>query len=167
MNKETLQNLIENGYSQRELATELNVSHSTIKYWLNKLELKTSKELFNKNNTDEKKCSRCKKDKNKKLFYNNCTFCKKCSHDYKIDKNRKRKISFINLFGGECKRCKLKLEDTIPSVFEFHHVDPKQKDPNIVGFVRKNINLTLEELKKCILVCANCHRVIHYEMNKI
>lgn len=50
------------------------------------------------------------------------------------------------------------------NALEFHHLDPLQKDFNI-----SNIKLTtfdkrtMEELDKCIMVCANCHREIHYQ----
>ncbi len=48
------------------------------------------------------------------------------------------------------------------AALEFHHVNPSEKLFEISrahsGFSLKEI---LEELKKCILVCANCHAEIH------
>ncbi|MBP9854147.1 MAG: hypothetical protein KBD53_04690 [Candidatus Omnitrophica bacterium] len=45
---------------------------------------------------------------------------------------------------------------------EFHHKDPSQKDFNISckGYTR-SWNKVRQELDKCVLVCANCHREIH------
>ena len=63
--------------------------------------------------------------------------------------------------GGKCENCNVKLEDLHPSVFEFHHINPLVKDVNfgsIKGWNWKRIEL---ELKKCKLLCANCHRMEH------
>ena len=46
---------------------------------------------------------------------------------------------------------------------DFHHLNPKEKDFNLSN---RNLNMDWdvikEELDKCILVCSNCHREIHY-----
>jgi hypothetical protein len=44
---------------------------------------------------------------------------------------------------------------------EFHHVDPEQKEISIVKAARQSWEKLVEELKKCILLCANCHREEH------
>ncbi len=43
---------------------------------------------------------------------------------------------------------------------EFHHLDPLQKDIQI-GSQRHLSSRVIEELSKCIVVCANCHKKIH------
>lgn len=45
---------------------------------------------------------------------------------------------------------------------EFHHLDPKQKDFNFGTNTNRSWEATRSEIQKCILVCANCHREIHY-----
>ena len=50
-------------------------------------------------------------------------------------------------------------------VLEFHHRDPGTKKENISkmvidGFGREKI---LKEIDKCDVLCANCHRILHYE----
>lgn len=45
---------------------------------------------------------------------------------------------------------------------DFHHLDEKIKDRNISKAKRDFCLKTLkEEIEKCIVVCANCHREIH------
>lgn len=48
------------------------------------------------------------------------------------------------------------------SVYDFHHLNPKEKD---FGFGDKTSTVKWDiiqiELDKCIMVCANCHRMIH------
>jgi hypothetical protein len=47
------------------------------------------------------------------------------------------------------------------SMLEFHHIDKKLKNFDI-GRVSYTIEKLLEEIRKCTVVCANCHRLIHY-----
>lgn len=65
---------------------------------------------------------------------------------------------------GECTSCHLKDH----RVLEFHHRNPSEKKFSIVQAVhnRYSLNTLKEEIKKCDLVCANCHRIIHYEDDK-
>jgi len=48
-------------------------------------------------------------------------------------------------------------------VLDFHHI--KGKDFTISEKVREGCSLDTikKEIEKCILVCANCHREIHYK----
>ena len=50
-----------------------------------------------------------------------------------------------------------------PEALEFHHIDPNTKDMSIGKAVRQwGTEKLKEEITKCIVVCANCHREIHY-----
>lgn len=44
---------------------------------------------------------------------------------------------------------------------DFHHRDPSQKDFNLADNRTSNVELMLQEIDKCVLVCSNCHRKIH------
>lgn len=44
---------------------------------------------------------------------------------------------------------------------DFHHVNPNEKDFNISGSHSRSWEKIELELKKCVLLCANCHREIH------
>lgn len=45
---------------------------------------------------------------------------------------------------------------------DFHHVDPTKKEQDIPDLVRlKSNERVMEELKKCVCLCANCHRKAH------
>lgn len=56
------------------------------------------------------------------------------------------------------------LEDH-PACIEFHHLDPDNKEDTIHHLIRIGapIGKIKEELDKCIPVCANCHKKIHWE----
>ncbi len=88
---------------------------------------------------------------------------------YKVAKNDRdkarrllKKKRAITLLGGKCVRCELESEYT--SIYDFHHTDPFNKGKGIKGgsdFMRKAWERIETELKKCILLCANCHRIEH------
>ena len=71
---------------------------------------------------------------------------------------RRRKNDLINLFGGKCCLCGFNL---FQEALEFHHVVPEEKEFSVTSSNMKSLETQLQELKKCVLVCANCHRGIH------
>lgn len=73
---------------------------------------------------------------------------------------RKRKENLQKLLGSKCCICGF---DLYNSALEFHHVDPQTKEFGISASnaTTKALEKQLEEAKKCVLVCANCHRGIH------
>ena len=70
------------------------------------------------------------------------------------------KMKAIEHMGGKCHDCGGVFS---PAVYDFHHLDPTQKEYNIGDIVRKvDFEKVKEELSKCVLLCANCHRVRHW-----
>ena len=71
------------------------------------------------------------------------------------------KNKIIRLKGGKCQVC----NNTYPnSVYDLHHIDPNEKDFNLGNKTSTvKMDVCLQEAEKCILVCANCHRMIHSE----
>ncbi|CAM0013234.1 HNH endonuclease [Vibrio phage D239] len=60
----------------------------------------------------------------------------------------------------ECERCGY---DKCFAALDFHHVDPSKKEYQVGQFFRsrRSKSVVIKELKKCILLCANCHREEH------
>jgi len=51
-----------------------------------------------------------------------------------------------------------------PAAIDFHHVNPSPGDKKLFTLLRcNNFSAALEEVKKCVPLCANCHRVHHYD----
>jgi hypothetical protein len=51
-----------------------------------------------------------------------------------------------------------------PAALDFHHEDPSKKEAHIHRLLKNGINEKLsKELEKCIVLCANCHRIHHYD----
>ena len=74
-------------------------------------------------------------------------------------KRRRQKIrrTLLEEHGGRCSKCGY---DKCEAALEFHHLDPEGKDFTLAT-TSKSLAAIREEAKKCILVCANCHRELH------
>ena len=48
-----------------------------------------------------------------------------------------------------------------PVCLEFHHCEPSEKETTITKMVTRGFNSVTNELKKCTVVCSNCHSKIH------
>ena len=85
---------------------------------------------------------------------------KKCKNKGSVDNFRKNlKQKAINSLGGKCQICGY---DKCAAALEFHHLDPSQKDFAIGSNGHsRSWERVKQELTKCQLVCANCHREIH------
>ena len=72
-----------------------------------------------------------------------------------------RKLELIKMMGGECSRCGYK--ENIAAL-DFHHLNPEEKSFQLDARHLSNTHMEkiMEEAKKCVLLCANCHREIHY-----
>jgi hypothetical protein len=62
--------------------------------------------------------------------------------------------------GGKCEDCGLAYH---PAVFDCHHIDAETKDFDISGAHCRRWSVVVAELKKCVFLCANCHRKLHYD----
>lgn len=134
-----------------------------------------------------KLCPSCNKDKALDLFnkdkkgkYGVSTYCKECAavksrESYKrrsqdkewyaayregyAEQYRERKKKAVELMGGQCADC----GGVFPTVaYDFHHIDPSQKDMNPSKAMTLSEDKMLEELSKCVLLCSNCHRIRHW-----
>lgn len=61
---------------------------------------------------------------------------------------------------GNCSICKITVDPTNLSYFQYDHIDPEIKVEHISKLVRNNSLKTVkEEIVKCRLLCAFCHRI--------
>lgn len=67
---------------------------------------------------------------------------------------RERAIQFL---GGVCAICKY---DGPPEAYDFHHEDPLEKD-FVISSRMTSWQAIEEEIRKCVLLCARCHREVH------
>ncbi len=82
------------------------------------------------------------------------------------DLARYRKDILIELLGGSCNIC----GKIFPQcAMDFHHKDGKEKGELSIGTRIRNYSekafwerIIPDAVERCILLCANCHRIIHY-----
>lgn len=112
---------------------------------------------------EKKTCPVCQQEKTLGEFYRSKnrvhSWCKKCLCKNQNRRWVERKIEAIKLFGSKCCRCGYCKNYT---ALEFHHLDPKEKDFIWTKLRELPWAKIVEELKKCILLCANCHRETHW-----
>jgi len=80
----------------------------------------------------------------------------------RLKKTKKEKRAEWNAFKRtlSCAYCKF----DHPAALDFHHINPKEKDDSVNQFISDGkFTKAYEEVKKCIVLCANCHRIHHYE----
>lgn len=96
--------------------------------------------------------------------------CKKC---YELERNHQMSKNYYDIwkslilktFGNQCKDCK---KTYIFMVYDLHHNSNLKKKYNISALMRRKPSFErINELSKCILLCANCHRIRHAQENYI
>lgn len=124
-------------------------------------------------------CLSCQAEKPLEDFYKQTKssdgyqrYCKKCSNRFSAKSEAKSKKKYHGIrkrardkFAEEVKEYKTSrgcqhCGENHPAVLDLHHLNPKVKDlhpSNATG--RK---LFYEEAEKCIVLCSNCHRKVHY-----
>lgn len=70
--------------------------------------------------------------------------------------NKQKAIAYL---GGCCKHCGLVTNHL--SVYDFHHVNKEEKESDPGSLLHYSWSRIQKELDKCILLCANCHRIEH------
>lgn len=128
-----------------------------------------------------KDCRKCGQTKPLAAFYPNKSCkqgvtgtCRDCSRerinnwysqtrrkrqDSANSRNRSKKQMAVDYFGGKCMDC----GNTYPNcVFQFHHLDPNEKDFNPSYAMAGGEERMWAELKKCVMLCANCHLIRHH-----
>lgn len=44
---------------------------------------------------------------------------------------------------------------------DFHHLNPSEKDLEVSLLTRYSTKRVKDEIRKCVVLCANCHRKLH------
>lgn len=167
MEKSKLKHLyISKRLTQSQIAEKMGCSESKVKYYLQKYDL-VKKEILISTDETPKICSSCNVEKPGTEFYMKSwkgkrvvgSVCKICAKGKTMSRKRSNKATYVKMKGGCCQACGF---DKYDGALEFHHVDPTTKEDRI-GRMAKGPSSPelLAELAKCVLVCSNCHKMIH------
>lgn len=174
MDIKPLKDLIEKGLSTYGIAKELNTGQTSVRYWLKKYQLKTKHEKFNSKTINGiKPCPKCGEDKPINEFYikskykeSRQSWCKSCMNKTTSENYINKKKRSINYLGGECEDCSIPHKKDNYFLFDFHHLDPSQKDVDWSKLRRRSWDKITLELDKCACLCSNCHRTRHHNERK-
>lgn len=182
MQYEILKKHLDSGLSLHQITKLENKSLTTVRYWVKKHKLKPNfknfkEEVFNKpgnpeaENTKTKKyCPNCDKVYDRSNFYQrrgicDSVYCKTCTNKLTVIRQKELKSKMVEYKGGKCQNPNCPTPggyNRCLGALEFHHIDPTKKDFSLSHLKRYAFNeVVKEELDKCILLCANCHREIH------
>lgn len=104
-------------------------------------------------------CQHCGETNPSKFYPRMKSNCKDC-HNKHTWLRMESNVQYAKaLYGNKCSICGY---NKCTAALDFHHVDPSTKDPNFKRSRGWSRDRLLQELKRCILVCANCHREIHF-----
>jgi len=91
-------------------------------------------------------------------------WCKSCQRVEDVERQRRFKAKCVDYKGGSCTRCGY---SKYVGALEFHHRDPNTKDLAMAQARSQPWREVIAELDKCDLLCANCHREAHAELQGI
>lgn len=132
-----------------------------------------------------KTCSKCKSSKSLSSFNKNKgrkdglqSYCRDCEKKRKKDYYSKNKDKFLS-YNRKHKRRRqenwVEFKKTLECeqcgedrwyVLDFHHLDPSKKEFEVSAAVMRDRTLEAvqEEIEKCKVLCANCHREEHHKL---
>lgn len=110
-------------------------------------------------------CKTCKEEKPTSEFYKTGIYketvlykpnCKTCLNKEQKKRYQDRLNSLVSKW--ECVHCGY---NKSRAALDFHHLDSTKKDFTIAARLTSSLKTLAKEIKKCILLCANCHRELH------
>lgn len=176
--------LRELGWPLRRIANEVGASLSTVSLWVRDIQssaagphpiLAAGPDQEDEICVDLRRCGRCQRDLPLTSFNRHRSghqwWCRDCFHAYfqvraeghrrgvrlarQIRRDRARAFASDYLQTHHCSDC----GECDSDVLEFHHVQEKRR--NVADMVRlgASVRALQHELDKCLVLCANCHRV--------
>ena len=88
--------------------------------------------------------------------------CKDCDKKAAVERGRKKEVrrrkhlNYLKLRFG-CYMCGYNKH---PAALDFHHIQGN-KVGGVTGMLTCKLSKLMDEVRKCRVVCANCHRIIH------
>ena len=166
-----IKKLIEDNLTIPQIAVMINKSESAAKRLLKKLGLKTKRYCDHRPDAKTRVCRCCGVEKSLKQFPeagmspNGDAYRRwKCGACYS-----KKKADRIRCISAYVKDIKKNMQCSVCKnndfrVLEFHHYGD-DKEFNVADGIRHGFSKEriLAEINKCEVLCANCHRILHYE----
>lgn len=116
--------------------------------------------------SEKRICPKCNQKLPLSKFYSRrkisgaSVYCKTCTNKQTVERQNRFKQQCVDYKGGKCETCGY---NRCIAALDFHHTDPNKKDFNISNKKLKTLDEFIKnELDKCKLLCAVCHREHHW-----
>lgn len=173
LSRESLEPLVNKGLCLGQIATRLQVSINTVRYWIDRHELPKPKEVRAGDRAarlrtgDTRAIRTCRHHGEVEFVLDNRGGwrCRRCRQNAVAERRRKIKRILVEEAGGACRACGY---DRCLGALQFHHIDPDSKrftishKGNTAG-----INAARSEARKCVLLCANCHAEVELGLRRL
>jgi len=114
-----------------------------------------------------KHCNKCNRDLPNNCFGKNGngtrSICKACQCE-RIKLGQYKTRDYIQSLKTQCSKCGY---NKCKEALEFHHINPNEKDNSLAQYSRRMFSPAVKqsidnEVAKCVILCANCHRETHF-----
>lgn len=166
-----LEELVEEGLSIRQIAARENMSATTVRHWLARYGLKTTrpKYVLHGKNAPQRIVRECRKHGWTEFRISGSTDkryrCGRCMVQAVVRRRRVLKQRLVAEAGGCCVVCGY---DGYVGALQFHHLNPADKR---YGISSRGLTLAFDRLRedarKCVLLCANCHAEVEGGARKL
>jgi len=161
ISKEELERLLAAGLSLREIAHRLDRSLATVRHWMKRHELKPAPRRKKASEHGPREMpSHCRRHGLTVFVREGSGYyrCKRCRMERVAQRRRTIKRKLVEEAGGRCVLCGY---DGCQQVLEFHHLDPGLKEFQLShNGATRSLAKSRAEARKCVLLCANCHREV-------
>ena len=158
IDRDALTTLVESGKSVRAIAVELGVSATTVRHWLAKFDLRTAGAAPRSGRRRQPAVIRECRHHGWTTWIRSAAGryrCKRCRIEAVSARRRRVKEILVREAGGACRLCGY---SRYAGALQFHHVDPAEKAFALSSRgLARSLAKAREEVRKCVLLCANCH----------
>jgi hypothetical protein len=161
--RQRLELLLAEGLSLRAMAAQLQVSYTTVRYWMGRYGLATPRarrlaETAAARASGEQLCPATCEIHGEVVLIRRGQHgfrCPACRSEAVSARRRRIKQQLVAEHGGACTRCGYARS---LAALHFHHLDPATKSFTLAARgVSRSLAAARAEVAKCVLLCANCH----------
>jgi AcrR family transcriptional regulator len=157
----TLEALVARHLTVREIAAEVGLSQGTVRHWLRRYDLRTTRAARLRARREAAPGARfagvCERHGETRFVIRSdgASRCERCRVESVTKRRRQMKALLVAEAGGRCTLCGYA---RYVGALEFHHVAPSTKSFALgrVG-VARSLERAREEARKRVLLCSNCH----------
>jgi transposase len=175
LKREELEPLVKDGASIAQIAEAVGRSKGSVRHWLDRYELRTTNAGGGPSREGAREARaadlsetvlRCPRHgevahvRGSRGYFR----CRTCRVEAVIRRRRKVKHLLVEEAGGRCRLCGY---ERCVAALEFHHLDPHAKEFGVSQRGAHGIEGLRAEVRKCILLCSNCHAEVESGFSSI